>query len=85
MKMIFTLSVVFSAVVSVSAQGVSTDSIGSRQLNEVTVKGEKPQIKGRDGMMIVDLPAIVRDKPVSNILEALGYLPGVVNDNGASD
>lgn len=81
--MIFTLSVVFSAVVSVSAQGVSTDSIGSRQLNEVTVKGEKPQIKGRDGMMIVDLPAIVRDKPVSNILEALGYLPGVVNDNGA--
>jgi len=32
--------------------------------------------------MSVDLPAIVKDKPVTNILEALGYLPGVVNNNG---
>ncbi len=33
-------------------------------------------------MMVVDLPAIVKDKPVTNILEALGYLPGVINNNG---
>ena len=32
--------------------------------------------------MIVDLPAIVKDKPVTNILEALGYMPGVTNNNG---
>ncbi len=32
--------------------------------------------------MVVDLPYIVKDKPVNNILEALGYLPGVVNNNG---
>ncbi len=32
--------------------------------------------------MVVDLPGIVRDKPVNNILEALGYLPGVTNNNG---
>lgn len=60
-----------------------TDTIKTQQLNEVVVKGEKPQIKGQDGIMVVDLPNIIKDKPVSNILEALGYLPGVVNNNGA--
>ncbi len=32
--------------------------------------------------MVVDLPGIVKDKPVNNILEALGYMPGVTNNNG---
>lgn len=64
------------------AQSESNDSIVGRELNEVVVKGEKPQIKGQDGIMVVDLFNLVKDKPVSNILEALGYLPGVVNNNG---
>lgn len=58
------------------------DSIATRQLEEVVVKGEKPRIKGEDGVLVVDLPSLVKDKPVTNILEALGYLPGVVSDNG---
>ena len=61
---------------------IAADTIAARQLDEVVVKGEKPQIKGQDGIMVVDLPGIVRDKPVNNILEALGYLPGVTNNNG---
>ncbi len=65
-----------------SAQNEPTDSIAERQLEEVVVHGEKPFIKGQEGIMVIDLPAIVSDKPVSNILEALGYLPGVVNNNG---
>ncbi len=64
------------------AQTVVTDTISAQQLNEVVVKGEKPQVKGEDGIMVVDLPGIVSDKPVNNILEALGYLPGVTNNNG---
>lgn len=64
------------------AQTVAPDTISARQLDEVVVKGEKPQVKGEDGVMVVDLPGIVRDKPVNNILEALRYLPGVTNDNG---
>lgn len=67
---------------SVYAQTETPDTIASRVLNEVVVKGEKPQIKGQDGIMSVDLPTIVKDKPVNNILEALGYLPGVVNNSG---
>lgn len=59
-----------------------TDSIPSRQLNEVVVKAERPRVKGQDGVMVVDLPKIIKDKPVSNVLEALGYLPGVVSKNG---
>lgn len=82
MKRIFIIFIALSAFNHLSAQSENTDSIGSRQLNEVVVTGEKPQVKGQDGMMVVDLPAIVKDKPVSNILEALGYLPGVVNNNG---
>lgn len=59
-----------------------TDSIKTQELNEIIVNGEKPQIQSNDGILIVDLPAIVKNKPVTNILEALGYLPGVVNNNG---
>ena len=64
------------------AQTLVTDTISARQLDEVVVKGEKPQVRGEDGIMVVDLPGIVKDKPVNNILEALGYLPGVTNNNG---
>jgi tonB-dependent receptor len=64
------------------AQTEATDTTSTRQLDEVVVKGEKPQIKGQDGVMVVDLPGIVKDKPVTNILEALGYMPGVTNNNG---
>ncbi len=69
-------------VFGMAAQEEMGDSITARELTEVTVNGERPQVSGRDGIIVVDLPAIVRDKPVSNILEALGYLPGVVNNNG---
>lgn len=68
--------------VATYAQTVTPDTISARQLDEVVVIGEKPQVKGEDGVMVVDLPGIVRDKPVNNILEALSYLPGVTNDNG---
>ena len=64
------------------AQAESVDTIATRQLNEVVVKGERPQVRGKDGVMVVDLPGIVKDKPVNNILEALGYLPGVTNNDG---
>lgn len=83
MKRAFIIFCTLAAVNSMIAQSEFPDSIESRQLNEVVVKGEKPQIKGHDGVMVVDLPTIVKDKPVSNVLEALGYLPGVVNNNGA--
>lgn len=66
----------------ISANSEYSDSIAGGEFNEVLVKGESPQIKGRDGIMIVDLPSIVKDKPVTNILEALGYLPGVMTHNG---
>ncbi|WP_305141285.1 outer membrane beta-barrel family protein [uncultured Muribaculum sp.] len=69
------------ASVSVCHGAIPVDTV-PRQLNEVVVKGEKPQVKGHDGIMSVDLPSIVKDKPVNNILEALGYLPGVINNNG---
>jgi len=78
------LIIVSTAIFSTSvyARTEMPDTIASQVLNEVVVKGEKPQIKGQDGIMSVDLPTIVKDKPVNNILEALGYLPGVVNNNG---
>lgn len=74
---------VFLTIVSVTVcHGTIPIDTVSRQLNEVVVNGEKPQVKGQDGIMVIDLPAIVKDKPITNILEALGYLPGVVNNNG---
>ncbi|MDE6795485.1 MAG: outer membrane beta-barrel protein [Muribaculaceae bacterium] len=69
---------------SAFAQIEHPDSI-TRDLDEVVVSGDKPQVIGRDGILVVDLPAIVKDKPVTNILEVLSYVPGVVsNENGLS-
>lgn len=65
-----------------AAQTEVSDTIAAQHLDEVVVMGEKPQVRGEDGIMIVDLPGIVKDKPVNNILEALGYLPGATNNNG---
>lgn len=77
---LFLITILYS--VATYAQAEVRDTLFARQLNEVVVKGEKPQVRGEDGVMIVDLPGIVKDKPVNNILEALGYLPGVTNNNG---
>lgn len=81
MKKVFLLTTILYGITAYAQTEVS-DTITSRQLNEVVVKGEKPQVRGEDGIMTVDLPSIVKDKPVNNILEALGYLPGVTNNNG---
>ena len=79
-KALLFITILHSA--AVYAQTESHDTISARQLDEVIVNGEKPQVRGSDGIMVVDLPAIVRDKPVTNILEALGYMPGVTDNNG---
>lgn len=76
------LSALFITFLSATAQTEVPDTLSTQQLDEVVVKGEKPQVRGQDGIMVVDLPGIVKDKPVTNILEALGYLLGVTNDNG---
>ncbi len=59
-----------------------TDTCSVHELSEVIVQGERPAIKGQDGIVVVDLPSIIKDKPVTNVLEALGYLPGVIDNNG---
>ncbi len=83
MKKVIVIFIAFSVVIPVMAQSEPADTVATHELNEIVVIGEKPQIKGQDGMMVVDLPDMVKDKPVTNVLEALGYLPGVVNNNGA--
>lgn len=56
------------------------DSIKSCNVAEVVVIGEKPQIKGKNGVISVDLPTIIKNKPVTNIYESLVYLPGVTKE-----
>lgn len=69
--------------VTAFAQTETTDTVSrERKLDEIVVKGEKPQVRSEDGITIIDLPGIIKDKPVTNILEALGYLPGVIDTNG---
>lgn len=78
-------TILFAALLNGLSSAAATetpDTIATQQLNEVVVEGEKPQVRAKDGIMVVDLPAIVKDKPVTNILEALGYLPGVISNNG---
>lgn len=67
---------------SAQAQVVS-DTIATQYINEVVVEAERPPVKSENGAMVVDLPNIVKDKPVTNILESLVYLPGVTSQGGA--
>ncbi len=81
MKRVRIIFIALTAINSVTAQNEIPDRIDSRNLNDIIDNGEKPQIIGENGIIVVDLPNIVKNKPVSNILEALGYLPGVLNNN----
>lgn len=79
-KLLFSITILHG--VAAYAQTEVADTVSAHKLDEIVVKGEKPQTRGEDGIMIVDLPGIVKDKSVNNILEALGYLPGVTDNNG---
>ncbi len=81
MKKLIVLLLFFPGM-SVFGQNEAIDSVQMHELNEVVIQGEKPDITAKDGILSVDLPALVKDKPVTNILEALGYLPGVNDNNG---
>lgn len=83
MKIRFAIFIYFTVItMSIQAQEVS-DTIATQYIKEVTVKAERPQVKSENGVMVVDLPNIVKDKPVTNILESLVYLPGVISQGGA--
>ena len=71
-----------STLYAAQAVVLDPDTLATRDLDEVVIKGEKPLLNSRDGALSYDLPSIVKDKPVSNIYEALAYLPGVRNNNG---
>ena len=71
MKRISVILILMTVLLPAIAQNELQDSIDARQLDEVVVNGEMPRIKAEDGIMVVDLPSIVKYKPVSNILEAL--------------
>ncbi len=76
--------VVFMGLFPIKAQVIyvgTHDSIPSLDLNEVIVAGEKPQVKAVAGRVSVDLPHLVKDKAVTNIYEALAYLPGITVDS----
>lgn len=83
MKNLFAIAFCFFIIsLNAHAQEVS-DTIASQNIKEVVVKGERSQVKSENGAMVVDLPNIIRDKPVTNILESLAYLPGVTTQGGA--
>ena len=71
----------------ICAQEMKTDSLWAdslvRTLPEVMVTGERPVVKAKAGRLEYDLPRIIEGKPVDNIYDALKYLPGVAEMNGA--
>lgn len=51
------------------------------QLDEVVVKGERPQVKVSGGTLIYDTPQLIKNKPVNNAFEAIKELPGISGDD----
>ena len=81
-RYLLTTSMFLINVLSVMAQTVtySVDSLNVYNIEEVVVIGEKPQIKGNNGVITADLSTLIKGKPVSNIYESLTYLPGITKD-----
>ena len=79
-KKLVALLILLSSALSMYSQ--ISDTLSIQNLSEVVVKGQIPHIKENNGILIVNLPEIVKDKPVTNILEALGYMPCVTNKSG---
>ena len=53
------------------------------QLAEITVKGERPQVKLEGGKLTYDVPQLMNDKTATNAFEIIKDLPGLIerNDN----
>ena len=53
------------------------------QLAEITVKGERPQVKLEGGKPTYDVPQLMKDKTATNAFEIIKDLPGLIerNDN----
>lgn len=53
------------------------------QLAEITVKGERPQVKLEGGKLTYDIPQLMKDKTATNTFEIIKDLPGLIerNDN----
>lgn len=53
------------------------------QLAEITVKGERPQVKLEGGKLTYDVPQLMKDKTATNAFEIIKDLPGLMerNDN----
>lgn len=52
-------------------------------LNEVIIKGERPQVKIEDGALSYDISNIAEKKVISNAYESILQLPGVLEQNGS--
>ncbi|MDE5555030.1 MAG: hypothetical protein K2J10_07605, partial [Muribaculaceae bacterium] len=64
MKRLFLL---LSLAIGIGGTAQSTepeDSVAAKELDEIVVKGAKPQISAKDGVMTVALPEIVNDNQV---------------------
>ena len=51
------------------------------QLDEVVIKGNRPQVKVDNGALVYDTPQLIQNKPVSNAFEAIKEMPGVSGDD----
>lgn len=47
-------------------------------LAEIVIKGERPLVKAQDGKLIYDIPLLIKNSVVSNALEALQKVPGIM-------
>ena len=66
---------------------INTANVGTEekdyQLAEITVKGERPQVKLEGGKLTYDVPQLMKDKTATNAFEIIKDLPGLIerNDN----
>ncbi len=74
------LGMLLTAPFIAKAQTAVNDPIKNSELQEVVVTGQRPLIKAKNGVLSVDVKAIISNKPATNTFEALSYAPGLSTD-----
>ena len=85
---IFLLGLFFLSVANVKAQTrTQTDSLTMEtmlhNLPEVMVKGSRPIVKAERGMLLYNMPLLLKQLPADNAYEALTRIPGVSDATGS--
>ena len=87
MNRLFLTTILVASAITANAQtNVETDSLTMEtmmhNLPEVMIKGSRPIVKAERGMLLYNMPLLLKQLPADNAYEALTRIPGISDATG---